>query len=372
MKTSTIQFFSNAGIFSSVFFVPVFARDIGVDEFQLGLVVAFFSASLLVSSYVFGRWADVHGRRRILQIGLFLSALATITQIFANDALSLAFSRILVGLSAGMYPSALYAYVYDSKRKIGKFASFGALGWGVGTTLAGFLAIYWRIFLLSSVFMFLAFLIALFLTPIPEVKLKVPFFPKEVIKRNLSVYSAVLIRHTGAHAIWVIFPLFLLDLGMDIFAVGILYAVNSGTQFVVMQSVDRFNSSKLVAFGLCLSSLTFISFTFARNFMEIFPTQIILGASWATIYVGSLKFIMERNVERATSTGLLNSVLSISAIIGPLVGGAIVGIVLSFSLDSYLAYRSTMYLASLMAIVSFLGFWVSSRRRIESGQIQLF
>ncbi|MCK4444058.1 MAG: MFS transporter, partial [Thermoplasmata archaeon] len=198
MKTPTIQFLSNAGIFSSVFIIPVFARDLGIDEFQLGLIIALFFLSLLVSNYVFGRWADVHGRRRILQLGLLLSALASATQMLAVDAATLAIARILVGFSAGLHPAALYAYVYDSKRKIGKFSSFGALGWGVATITAGILAIFWQIFLLSSLFLFLAFLVALFLTPIPEVKLKVPFFPKEVIRRNLSVYAAVLVRHTGA------------------------------------------------------------------------------------------------------------------------------------------------------------------------------
>ncbi len=362
MKASTIQFLQNAGIFSSVFIIPVFARDLGIDEFQLGLIVALFFLSLLVSNYVFGRWADVHGRRRILQLGLLLTALASATQMLAHDATTLAIARILVGLSAGLYPAALYAYVYDSKGKIGKFSSFGSLGWGVSTICAGILAIFWQIFLLSSFFLFLAFVVALFLTPMPEVKLKVPFFPKDVIKRNLPVYLAVLVRHTGAHAIWVIFPLFLLDLKMDLLAVGVLYAVNSGTQFVVMQLADRFESSRLVATGLLISTATFISFTFAQNFWHMFPTQILLGASWGTIYVGSLKFVMEKNVERGTSTGLLNSVLSISAIIGPLLGGMIVGGVLSLGFDLGIAYRSTMWVAALMAVVSFFLFLSALKR----------
>jgi MFS family permease len=371
VKPTTIQFLSNAGVFASIFFIPVFARDIGVNEFQLGVVVALFSVATLVSNYVFGRWADVHGRRRILQIGLLLSALASITPILAYNAVTLAATRILVGLAVGMFPSAMYAYVYDSQRKIGKFTSFGALGWGVGSALAGYLAVFWEVFLLSSIFLFAAFLIALFLTPIPEVKLKVPFFPRKVIKRNLSVYMAVLVRHTGAHAIWVIFPLFLLDLGMDLFAVGILYVVNTGTQFVVMQVTDRFDSTKLVTFGLLVSAITFMTFTFASNFNEMFPTQIILGVSWATLYVGSLKFVMERNVERATSTGLLNSVMSICAIIGPLIGGSVVAIALSLGVAQLDAYRWTMYVAAVMATISFFGFWLSTRKNRQSENFQL-
>lgn len=370
MKPSSIQFLSNAGVFASILFIPIFAKDLGISEFHIGLIISVYSLSLLVSNYVFGRWADVHGRRRILQLGLFLSSLACITQVFAYDAVTLAFTRILVGLALGMFPSALYAYVYDTRRKIGKFASFGSLGWGLGTLVAGYLAIYWKVFLLSSFFLFMAFLVALVLTPIPEVRLKIPFFPKEVIKRNMPVYLAVLIRHSGACAIWVVFPLFLLGLGMDTFAVGILYTVNAGTQFVVMQLVDRFRSTRLVSFGLVMSSITFLSFTLARNFAEIFPTQIMLGVCWATIYVGSLKFIMERNVERATSTGLLNSMLSISSIAGPLLGGAIAGIAVSLGAFANVAYEYTMYVAALMALLSFVYFLYAIRRQ-ESGNIKL-
>jgi DHA1 family quinolone resistance protein-like MFS transporter len=35
------------------------------------------------------------------------------------------------------------------------------------------------------------------------------------------------------------------------------------------------------------------------------------------MYVGALKYVNERNVERATASGLLNSTMSIGGIIGP-------------------------------------------------------
>ena len=103
----------------------------------------------------------------------------------------------------------------------------------------------------------------------------------------------------------------------------------------------------------------------------MFPTQILLGVSWATLYVGSLKFVMERNVERATSTGLLNSVMSICAIIGPLIGGSVVVVALSMGVAQLDAYRWTMYVATVMAIISFLGFWLSARRNRKSENVEL-
>jgi len=74
------------------------------------------------------------------------------------------------------------------------------------------------------------------------------------------------------------------------------------------------------------------------------PTQVALGMSWAFLYVGSLKFVLERGVERATSSGLLGSALSISATAGPLLGGAIAE-----------AFQRTtpMYVAAGLAVIAF-------------------
>lgn len=49
--------------------------------------------------------------------------------------------------------------------------------------------------------------------------------------------------------------------------------------------------------------------------------QILLGFSWATLYVGSLKFIIETNEETGTAAGLFNSVMSFASIVGPVLGG---------------------------------------------------
>ncbi|MFQ5910292.1 MAG: MFS transporter, partial [Thermoplasmata archaeon] len=170
------------------------------------------------------------------------------------------------------------------------------------------------------------------------------------------VYLSVLLRHSGANMIWVIFPLFLLGLGISMPLIGALYLVNAGTQFLVMQSIDRFNSVKLVLAGLVFSAVAFVSFTFASSFTELFPTQILLGLSFAMLYVGSLRFLMERNVERATSTGILGSVMGISAVIGPFFGGLIS---LSFG------YEATMYAASMMTLIGIATFLPGLRQRIN-------
>jgi MFS family permease len=354
-------------VFSSLIFIPVYAEELGASRFEIGLIAMAFSAALLMSSYTFGREADIRGRRRILQLGLVLSGAAALTQIVTTEWYFLMLSRVLVGFCGGIFPSALLAYAFESGRRLGKFASFGSLGWGIGSLLAGIIGVYaasssdpylafWFIFVFSSIVFFVAFALALTLPSIREVKMSIPFFPVHIIKKNASVYLSVLLRHSGANMIWVIFPLFLLDLGMDKSLVGVLYLVNAGTQFSVMQVIDRFNSVKLFLGGLVVSAIAFMTFTLAHNFAEMLPTQILLGVSFALLYVGSLRFLMERNIERATSTGMLQSVMSISAIIGPFFGGIIA---------EYYGFHATMYAATIMTLIAIATFLPGIRQRIN-------
>jgi MFS family permease len=49
----------------------------------------------------------------------------------------------------------------------------------------------------------------------------------------------------------------------------------------------------------------------------------MLGVSWSTLYTGSLLFLLDKNRENATSSALLESTISVGAIVGPLAGGVI-------------------------------------------------
>lgn len=357
-------------------FIPILAKDLNANDFQIGIIGASYGFAVFVSSYAFGRASDIYGKRLFLWLGLLLSAIAFSLQIFAFGPYSLAIIRAIAGFCSGIYPPALIVYVYETSRKIGKFTSFGSLGWGLGNIIAGVFAIplfaisfyplnsvYNQVFILSSGFFFLAFLIALSLEKIKDVKYDVPIFPSKVIKKNLSVYLAFLIRHTGANAVWIIFPLYIISLGGDKFWVGIFYSVNAITQFVIMNYIDEYKSTTLVYMGIFFAIITFITFIFAINFWWLLPGQVLIAFAWSCLYVGSLKFIMERNEEKSVSAGILNSVISLSAVFGPLIGGTIAGIFGVYG--ELVGYRATMVFACVMSIISEILFWYSLKNHKE-------
>ena len=352
MKPEAIQFLSSTGVYGPAVIVPIIlAGELGASEAMIGIIAGLFATAGFLSSYIFGRASDVYGRRLILLAGLGLTVAATIAQglsIMVGGLGVFAAVRVLIGFASGMFPAALLAYAYDAKSKMGKFSSWSAAGWGVGNLTVGLFGVmYEAAYFYCAAVMMASFVVALTLRFGKEVRMDVPLFPVALIKRNAPVYSAMLIRHTGASMIWVTYPLFLQSIGADVFWVGVIYAVNSLGQFVIMNVLDRYDPALLVAVGLGSSALTFFTFLLAGNYWQIIPSQILLAASWACLYVGSLRYVMDRNKEKATVSGILSSVLNISGIIGPVLGG--------FAALA-IGFKGTIGIASVMAAVAFFIF----------------
>jgi DHA1 family quinolone resistance protein-like MFS transporter len=288
---------------------------------------------------------------------MLLSFLSFSLLLVADNAETLLFVRIANGLCIGIYPGALTAYAYESKIPMGRYSSYGALGWAVGTLLAGYAAgtgIYLA-FLVSTLFLAGGTVSAMTLPLIPAQHMNVPLFPIETIRRNLPIYVVMLIRNSSAQALWTLWPLLLADLGGDNFTIGIVQALNSGFQVVFMIVLtDRFSYRPLVLLGLLGSAVTFGMVMLARNIIDILPSQVALGFAWACLYVGSLKYVTERNEERSTASGLLQSVIAISGIIGPIITAILYAI--------WPSYFPILLNAMVMAIASFFIFEVSCPR----------
>lgn len=353
MKAHAIQLLSNAGLFGPVIIVPVILQDqFDATKDLIGIIAGGFAAAGFVSSYLFGRASDMYGRRLILILGLLLSGVATLAQLVSLLWGGIAFfasMRILIGFCAGIFPAALLANAYSTRSgRMGRFSAFGAAGWGIGNLAVGMFGVFYEgAYLFCAALIFASFALALMLPISREVKMNVPLFPIHLIRKNASVYSSMLIRHTGANMIWVTYPLFLASIGADNEWIGIIYGVNSFGQFFFMMLLDRYDPAILVALGLISSAATFYTFTLAGSYWEIIPSQLLLAFAWSCLYVGSLRYVMDRNEEKATVSGLLSSTTSISGILGPVFGG--------FAATAF-GFRGTIAIATAMSIVAFFVF----------------
>jgi DHA1 family quinolone resistance protein-like MFS transporter len=296
---------------------------------------------LLISSAVFGRLGDIFGRKRVVIIGFFVSAVVAFAHNFIRDIPSLLFIRSLAGIGAGMIPGPLAALAWGSP--LGVFTACGSLGFTMSSVLAGVLKKDFFIFTASALLCMIGFA-ASFIIKEKQKKILVPLFPYNIIVKNLKVYLPYLIRHSAATAIWAIFPIYLVKLGADKFWIGIIYGINPLMQFTFMLLLDRFKSTRLITIGLIASACTFLGYAIAPHWHLVLFLQVVLGFSWANLYLGSMKYLLENNIEQATATGILSSVFGLSGIIGPLIGGVI----------SLFGLRPLLFFSSVLAFGAFI------------------
>jgi len=344
----------NIGITAAVFYLPLLFKERGITDLQIGYLTMIYSVFLFISNTIFGKLTDIKGRRPILLTGLIFGGISIILNILPQNFEFFIILRILNGICLGITPSALIALASDKSVQMGKLSSYRALGWATGALLNGLLAEIFQlelIFVTASIIYLVGFISALKIdynveNLSQERKIKPSY--RKIIKLNWAEYLLVIMRHGSGTAIWVYWTLFLkFNLGLNNFQIGVVLAINTVTQFFLMRFIsNKGNPKKQFIIGTILSGLVFFLFPFARNFIEISLMQIILGCSFAFFLVGGLRIVEERGRQNqmvGTATGLFESSMAISQIVGPIIA------IIVF--NKYQSFTSIMFIASLISYI---------------------
>ncbi len=345
-----IYFLSSFAMMTSWIFVPRFIVDMGGDHGTVGFAVGAYNGAGFVASIMFGRLADIHGRRLFIKAGLLASAFSFLLQPLAPDPLTFTVVRALAGFSAGMFPPALISLAHYTTGRIGRFSSFGSLGWAGGAFGAGLVAEFSGIpgaFYVSSALFFTAFLISFRVEDVSVASSKPPLLPFNLLGGAPHIFTAFFLRHIGAQMAWTYWVLYLRDLGAGDFWQGAMMGLNAATQFFAMFFLmDRGRASAFILTGFLVSSAVFLGFYLSPTYLYLIPLQFALGISWSMSYVGTLRTLMERFREKATATGLLGSVLSMAGIAGPFLAPEVL------SLTG--GYRGIMAVSAVLSLLAAL------------------
>ncbi len=345
LRLALMSFLFNLAMETSNAFVPLYAQSLGASNLEVGFIATAWGITYFLSSLVFGRQSDIHGRLVFMRYGLGLSVVAYLSQIFATNSITLLAARGFVGLSLGITTAATMAYTYENQKQIGRFTSYGSLGWLFGALVAAALRNYGALFLVSAISSVLAFLVSLTFKEEPGNRIKVITSLMPLLKANRQVYFVFFIRQLGGYAIWAIFPLFLADIGASKLWIAMFDAINTAVQFIVMRLVEGFNPAKVLRAGLLINALVFALYGVANNYLQIIPVQIIMGVAWSCLFIGALSYLLRKNVERGTVSGLLYSSMYLSASLGPIIGGAV---------SEVWGFGAVMYVASTLSLGGFL------------------
>jgi len=343
LPLGVIALLVNSAIEASIIFIPLFATELGASRFDVGIVGVSYGMAYFASSLFFSWQSDKKGRVKFIRIGLGLSSIAFFLQTLAYNLLTLVIVRGITGFCLGISSAVLLAYAFEVEGNIGKYSSYGSLGWVAGASAAAIIKEYNSLFTLSSLSCLVAFLLTLQLKESSSERKPMLAHPGQVIIRNWKVYLPFFLRHLGANAVWIILPLFLVSIGATKLWISLLWTVNFLGQFIAMRYVEKFHEAKMFSLGLVLSGVVFLSYALSTHYLQLLPVQVILALGWSCLYVGCLLLLMRSGEEHGTSAGLLFSTISFCSGIGPFLGGF---------LSQIMGFKAVMLFAT---VISFAG-----------------
>jgi DHA1 family tetracycline resistance protein-like MFS transporter len=348
-KLDMLWFLSSIAVWIATFYIAILGYELGLSDFEIGIVATAYAVSLLLSNYLFGALSDAFGAKPFLIVGFLFSSALFMVHIFAFNYMSLFYVRLITGVALGTYPGALFALAHNTKARMGQFSSFGSLGSFVGLVGAGFLSEAYglkSLFILGAIVFLAAFVVSFQINREPTASRAISLKPAVTIKENLSTYASLLTRHTGANAVWTFWSLYLLSLGANNLYVGLINASNSLAQFLTMRYLtDRFGSRREFDLGLLLSGGLFISLAFANDFWQTWVPYALLGCVWSFIFVGAVRSLADTSTRTGEALGAFNSTLNLSTLLGPILATAVI---------IFGDYRTMMYAAAILCFSSYM------------------
>ncbi len=332
--------------------LPFYATDLGASPFEVGLIIASYSAMQFVFAPVWGSLSDRYGRRPLLLLGLFGSAASYVVFGLARSLEVLLLSRVIAGIMGANIPVA-QAYIADSTtierraRGMGMIgAAFGlgfifgpAIGgglspWGYG--VPGFVAAGLSLAAATAAWFWLPESLAV------ENRVSDGFGALSAVTGRARTAAQVLARKRLREPIGVfflgtmgfagfttIFPLFLENpLGLTALYAGGMFAlvgmVSAGVQGALIgPMVERYGEQANAALGGALLSAGVIAMGLGQSILATILSLLAVGVGWGLL-APSLQSLVSRRAmanEQGQVLGVNQSASALARVIGPVAAG---------------------------------------------------
>ncbi len=333
-----------------------YSKKFGLSDFDNGLLFAIYSVCQFISTPIIGRLSDKYGRRPLLLVSIIGTALSFFLMAFAPNAIFLFLARALDGLTAGNIPVA-FAVISDSTKPEERASAFGTIssafnfGFVFGPAIAA-LTVSLRPelpFIIAGVITVLAaVLTALYL---PETNTHMKEIPKGKLFDFKKLWHSLFDPQLGR--LFVISLVFFFAFacamiyGFQPFTMNVLHMTSSGNaylftlfgiagliaqNFLVGRVSKKFGIQKSFSTGILLTAISFL-FMFLSGSVSMFAVACVILAVSTSLAQTLIPTILSQAADPALQGGIMGlnaSYQSIGMIFGPLAGGAIATISISY------------------------------------------
>ena len=365
---------------------------LGINEASKygGFLVFAFALMQFIFSPILGALSDQFGRRPILLLSLFGLGLDYILHAFAPTIAWLFVGRIIAGIMGASFTTAT-AYIADISTPEKRSQNFGLIGaaFGLGFIIGpiiGGVASKWGTnvpFLIAAGLTLLNVIYGYFILPESlslenrrafNWKRANPIGSLKHLKKYPVVSGLIvslLLLFIASHAVqsnWTYFTMYKFHwtpeiVGYSLAVVGLLIAFVQG--FLIRKVIPKFGENKTIYAGMAFYILGLLLFGLAPTgwMMFLFLVPYCLGGIAGPALQGIISKQVPDN-EQGELQGALTSLMSLTAIIGPLVMNNLFAYATNKNSLFYLPGASFYLGAILMIIAAFLAYRTLSKQKV--------
>ena len=337
------------GFLDTHLLIPVmalYAEELGAGVGTVGLIIGLYSIVNTPANILFGRLVDRFGYKLLLVIGLLGDAAGMFLYSLCRLPVHLILVRIIHGITGGIVgPSTMSAASYlGGESRQGRVMAFYGMSIAsatlVGYGLSGVLSSsfdYDVVFYVGAGLLVMGVFLSLWL---PGKRYQSPDNQAEIsgggwsqigtlFKRKglVSPYCTIFAQYFTFGSLVTLLPLYVKNLGMDSFHVGMLLA-SFAVMFIIVQLPvsrlsDRFGRLWLSIVGLILGVLALVLIPSVTSFTGLVFLMLVYGAAFGAIFPSISAMVAENTStgERGMATGIFHALLTAGVAVGALVAG---------------------------------------------------
>ncbi len=329
--------------------VPLFARTMGADTFQVGTINASFLLMAALLSLPFGVLSDRLGRKRLITGGLLIISLSSFLLCFSTSVLEMIGIYLLFGIGLAAFAPTMMSFVADFSPPTHLGRSYGwytlamysgmSTGPALGGAIAGWVGFRSTFVASGAITLAVFFIVVCFLPRARHVLVNRP------PKRATGEVARDLVKNAPLLACWVatlggclglgmfitFVPLYAQDQGVEVGQIGLIFGsqalCNALSRIPFGQLSDRVSRrSNLATAGLIGLSISIAGLGMAHGMYTFILFAAGLGISMGTAFtsVGALISEVVRPDARGLAMGGYNSALYIGMMLSSLAMGAVI------------------------------------------------
>jgi len=340
--------------------IALYASELGASLGIIGLIIGLYSLTNTPANILFGRLIDRIGYKVPLIAGLIGDALSMFLYSVCRLPVHLALVRALHGATGAVIGPATMSVIADYSEGMQKGRAMGfygmsigiaiLVGYGLSGTLASRLG-YKAVFLFGAAMLIIGAALSLLL---PGDRKQVRGGAKTSLgglekakdllrRRGLIVsYCSVFAQYFTFGGVVTLLPLYVKNLGMEAFHVGMLLAIFA-IMFIILQFPsgaisDRVGRLIPAALGLSLGIVSLVILPSVGVFPLLAVVTALYGTAYGLLFPSISALVTDHTVaeERGMATGIFHALLTAGVAIGaPVMGwvGGMVGVKLGLVLS---------------------------------------